>query len=182
MFVEVLAFTLGDAEIPWLLWIVRLPISMTLLLWLCVPLFLLMMSLLFILSVDAASSCSRSRCRAAIYSMAFCSVFTLDRRFERFSIGTHLRSLANWPLTACTLRRSRAFRRATRWGGFSRWGTCLYVDVFFLSFLTPSIVSRNDDWDSSDDGVGQNRLRQVNKKPNVHVNLVCMTYEKLHQN
>lgn len=66
---------------------------------------------------------------ASMYSMARWSVFTFDSLLLRFSIGTALRNLANALLTAWTRRRSRALRRATRCGGFSRWGMCLYTDL-----------------------------------------------------
>ena len=37
-------------------------------------------------------------------------------------------SFINALLTFCTRRLSRAFRRATTWGGLSLWGICLYLE------------------------------------------------------
>lgn len=50
-----------------------------------------------------------------------------EQTYLLLPIGTTLRRRLKAELTACTRRLSRAFRRATSWGGLSRCGTCLYV-------------------------------------------------------
>ena len=46
------------------------------------------------------SSDLRVSVRFSIYSIAFCNVFTLDRRLFRFSKGTHFRNWTKAELTA----------------------------------------------------------------------------------
>ncbi len=73
--------------------------------------------------------------------LTVCAVLRLDWKksllFALFSNGMAFLSLTKARFTACTRLRSRAFLLATKWGGFSECGTCLYED--FLLLLSPGI-------------------------------------------
>ena len=62
--------------------------------------------------------------------------------FTLFSNGIVFRSLTNAKLTAWTLRRSLAFLLATRWAGFSQWGTCLYELFFFNNWVPVGFIKQ----------------------------------------
>jgi fatty acid desaturase len=73
-----------------------------------------------------------------MYSMAFCSVLTLESLlFLLLSRGTDFLRRAKAELTAWTLLLSLAFLLWTRWAGFSLWGMCLY---WVLGFSVERVV------------------------------------------
>lgn len=81
----------------------------------------------FFLSLTSTLRNLKPRHRSRLPSTAHIALFAI---YLEFSIGTAFLSLTKALLTACTLLRSLAFLLATTWGGFSLWGTCLYLELF----------------------------------------------------